>query len=160
MPNLLENSMIRIIDRGDYTCKIIPALKKYSSKQLYLIHSILNGNNYWAYYNKYIDKFRLCELITQPRFNTIIHKHYLNIFIPTNDPHNFHVYELSAKRFMVPNIYIIMNDKYNWDYYCDELNQVNELNLSDEFKQCFTIDIPIKKISHIKELTIYISSFL
>lgn len=148
MPNILENSMIKITDRGDYKCNIIPIkydIHEYSSTQLYLVYSVSNGLNYWAYYNKYVDKFRLCELITQPTFNGIIHKHYLNIFIPTNKPHDFQIYELSAKRFIVPNFYTILNGKYIWDNFCDEFEE------SDQ---------PIAKIIHIKEIIRYIRSFL
>lgn len=146
MPNFLENSSICIKDRGEFSCQIVPVSNKSNFKidQVYLIYSELTYINYWAYYNKLIDKFELCEIISKLGFNGIRDKQLIKKFISCDT--NYKIYELSIKKFAIPHFYTIINDRVNWNKFCNDLEENS--------------DYPIKKIIHIRELSDYIKSFL
>lgn len=164
MPNLFENGYIRCYkDNLDYEDVSVIEVFEFSQQYLYLIYCKETNQHYWSMYSASKYMFRMMAIIDVDttlkicknldfEANSYKYIYEKNIYFSINGNYRtrYSIYLATSYVQVIPSFYKIINDVLVWNEYVQELN-------ADDLDE---IDTYVKKISHMREITDLVRSFL
>lgn len=148
--NSLEGSILHITMPYNWKCDIVKIEHDTTiDTRLYILYEKITGYMHWAMpiYSETLMIKILGQIVVENGMNKL--RINAKNIIKNREAirENYILYAPVVRLFSIPSIYVIQNDRKEWNELCECINNSN-------------MNVPIRKISNIAELKRYVLEFL